>query len=403
MAQYEIPHDPLGAFCRDNHIRLEHTQNGALDGLTFAAKDVFHIAGARTGFGNPDWLRTHPVDSTSAAAVQAILGAGADMVGRTVTDELTYSLSGENYHYGTPVNSAAPDRIPGGSSSGSASAVAGRLVDFALGTDCGGSVRLPASYCGILGMRPTHGQVSVDGVIPFAPSFDVVGWFARDADVFERVGGVLLGEAASTAPARRLFLVRDAFAHVDRAIRDALRPAIDTLTDLVGHKDDLAISTDGLAAWFEVFRVVQGSEIWNNRKAWIEAVKPTIGAGIRERLEWASAIDPAGSERARTQYAAIRGYLRDLIQPGDVLCLPTSPRVAPPKGLAQDKLEIEYRTQAMCLLCIAGLGGLPQISVPFARQDNLPLGVSLIGAPGSDMLLLALAAELLERGVGSGA
>jgi len=401
VAQPKIPHDTLGAFCRDNHMALEHTSNGTLDGLTFAAKDVFHIAGARTGFGNPDWLRTHPVETATAAVVQSILGAGADMIGRTVTDELTYSLSGENVHYGTPVNSAAPDRIPGGSSSGSASAVAGGLVDFALGTDCGGSVRLPASYCGILGMRPTHGHVSVDGVIPFAPSFDVVGWFARDAEVFERVGSVLLRQAANTTKARRLFLANDAFAQVDAGIIDALRPATDVLADFFGGGEELVVSTDGLAAWFEVFRVVQGSEIWANRRVWIEETKPTIGPGIRERIEWASAIEPAAIEQAREQHAAIRDYLGGLLHPGDILCLPTSPRVAPRKGLAQDTLEIEYRTQAMRLLCIAGLGGLPQVSVPLAMQDGLPLGLSLIGAPGSDMLLLALAAQLLSRGVES--
>lgn len=185
--------DPLGAFCRDNHVALKPTSAGILDGLRFGVKDVFHIAGHRTGFGNPNWLATHPPGDHTAAAVTDILAAGADMVGKTISDELTYSLAGENAHYGTPLNTAAPDRVPGGSSSGSAAAVAGGSVDFALGTDCGGSVRLPASYCGILGIRPTHGLVSVDGVIPFAPSFDVVGWFARDADVFEQVGRVLLG------------------------------------------------------------------------------------------------------------------------------------------------------------------------------------------------------------------
>ena len=144
----------------------------------------------------------------TASTVSALLSAGADMVGRTLSDELTYSLSGENHHYGTPLNTLAPDRIPGGSSSGSAAAVAGGLVDFALGTDCGGSVRLPASYCGILGFRPTHGRVAMDGVIPFAPSFDVVGWFARDTDSFERVGSVLFDEPPVAAIPRRLFLNR---------------------------------------------------------------------------------------------------------------------------------------------------------------------------------------------------
>lgn len=394
MATQDIPNDSLGAFCRDNHVALKHTGSGALDGLTFGVKDVFHIAGTRTGFGNPDWLRTHSEETTTAATVQTVLSNGADMLGRTLSDELTYSLSGENIHYGTPINTAAPDRIPGGSSNGSAAAVAGGLVDFALGTDCGGSVRLPASYCGILGMRPTHNRITTEGVISFAPSFDVVGWFAQDAAVFERVGAVLFDAPPSTQFAKRMLLATDAFSLVDSAVSEALRPSIETLADRFETSDELQVSPDGLAAWFEVFRTIQGSEIWANRKNWIEEVRPTFGPGIRERLEWASTIDAPTLSMARAEHAEIKTYLTDLLGPDDILCVPTSPRVAPHKGMDTDKLEIEYRAQAMCLLCIAGLGGLPQVSLPLASQDGLPLGLSLIGAPGSDMMLLALAADL---------
>ncbi len=115
------------------------------------------------------------------------------MVGKAITDELTYSLNGENIHYGTPVNPKAPGRIPGGSSSGSAVAVAGELADFALGTDCGGSVRAPASFCGIYGMRPSHGRISTAGVFRLAPRFDTVGWFARDGRLLELRGPGAVG------------------------------------------------------------------------------------------------------------------------------------------------------------------------------------------------------------------
>ncbi len=387
----EIPKDPLGAFCRENHTALTHTGSGALNGLTFGTKDVLHIAGTRTGFGNPDWLRTHSEETTTAATVRNVLDAGADMLGRTLSDELTYSLSGENIHYGTPVNSAAPDRIPGGSSSGSAAAVAGNLVDFSLGTDCGGSIRLPASYCGILGMRPTHGRITTDGVIPFAPSFDVVGWFAKDASVFKRVGAVLFDEPTIQINAKRMFIASDAFSLVDSTVREALRPCVEMLADRFKSSHELQVSPDGLPAWFEVFRILQSSEIWANRKTWIEKVQPIFGPGIRERLEWASTIDAATTSKARAEHAEIKTYLKRLLGPNDILCLPTSPRVAPLKGTNLDKLEVEYRTQAMYLLCIAGLGGLPQISLPLASQNSLPLGLSLIGAPGSDMMLLTLA------------
>ena len=392
----DIPNDHLGAFCRENHVALDHTGKGILDGLKFGAKDVFDIAGIPTGFGNPDWLATHPPGVKTATIVRLMLEAGADMLGKTLTDELTYSLTGENAHYGTPLNSAAPDRVPGGSSNGSASAVAGHLVDFALGTDCGGSVRLPASYCGILGIRPTHGRVSVDGVIPFASSFDVVGWLARDPAVFEDVGGILLNEPASETLPQRLIVADDAFDLVLPDVRVAVQAGVTRLSEIVGKPEHLTVSADGLPAWFEVFRVVQGSEIWANRKDWIERIKPSIGPGVRDRLEWASSLGSAEIADANNTYAGIKKYLRELLKPGDVLCLPTSPRVAPLKSEPASTLENEYRMQAMYLLCISGLGGLPQVSLPVADVDGLPLGLSIVGSPGSDMQLLALAKQLIR-------
>ena len=227
--QWVYPQDPLGAFCRDNHTSLEAQGTGLLDGLTFAAKDVMDIVGSTTGFGQPAWLRTHEPATASAVVVDRILEEGARLVGKTVTDELSYSLTGENRHYGTPLNPLHPDRVPGGSSSGSVSAVAGSLVDFALGTDCAGSVRLPASYCGVLGMRPTHGHVPTQGIIPFAPSFDTLGWLARDAEVLRSVGSILLGKHYLSVKPRRLLIATDCFALVGPEIRDALMPSVDSL------------------------------------------------------------------------------------------------------------------------------------------------------------------------------
>ena len=195
-----IERDTVGAFCRHTHADAAGAASGPLAGLTFGAKDIYDVAGHKTGFGSPDWLRTHGPAERTAPAVQRLLDAGAHLVGKTHTDEMTYSLNGENPHYGTPVNVNAPGRIPGGSSSGSAAAVAAGLVDFALGSDTGGSVRAPASFCGIFGMRPTHGRIPLDGACPLAATFDTAGWFARDATLLERVGRVLLADSA-IAPA----------------------------------------------------------------------------------------------------------------------------------------------------------------------------------------------------------
>ena len=397
MSSKAPPHDPLGAFCVENHAALPGSGDGPLAGLTFAAKDVFDVAGSRTGFGNPAWLETHPPAMSTAPAVQRLLDAGADMVGKTLTDEITYSLSGQNAHYGTPVNSAAPGRIPGGSSSGSASAVAGRMVDFALGTDCGGSVRLPASYCGILGIRPSHGRVSLEGVAPFTWSFDVAGWFARDAAVFADVGRVLLDDQGEPPATTRLLYAQDAFSMVDGEVVKALTPAVDLASGVIGERVDITVSPDGLANWYETFRVIQAWEIWWNHAAWVEEVKPEFGPGIRERFEWASRVTEQDADAARSRRAAIVEHIRGLFGEGDVLCLPTSPRVAPPVDAPTDELENRVRAQAMSLLCIAGLAGLPQVSLPLATPDGLPLGFSLVGPWGADRRLLALAQQVMDR------
>lgn len=391
------PDDPLGSFCRENHAALSGSGSGPLAGLTFAAKDVFHIEGFRTGFGQPDWLATHEPATETARAVRQLLDAGADMRGKTLTDELAYSLTGENVHYGTPVNPRDRDRIPGGSSSGSVSAVAGGLVDFSLGTDCGGSVRLPASYCGVFGVRPSHGRVSLRGVIPFAPSFDTVGWFARDPDILRRVGQVLLEPAGETAPPRRLLFATDAFGLVDNAVAEALGRAVEALSDLIGTRAQCAMSPDGLWSWFETFRVIQAAEIWFNHGAWITAVGPKFGPGIRERVAAAAEVTDGQLAVQREKRKGIVRRLDQILSSGDVLCLPTSPRIAPAKNTPTDEIEVRYRNQAICLLCIAGLGGLPQVTLPVAELDGMPLGLSIVGARGYDLPLLVLAAKFWDR------
>ncbi|MBT6273182.1 MAG: amidase [Chromatiales bacterium] len=387
--------DPVNAFCRHTHVALDGAASGPLHGLKFAAKDVFHIAGHRTGFGQPDWLRTHPPASVTADAVTRLLDSGASMIGKTHSDELAYSLTGENVHYGTPINSRAPQRIPGGSSNGSAAAVAGGLVDFALGTDCGGSVRLPASYCGILGIRPTRDRVSLAGVIPFGPPFDVAGWFARDADTLHRVGRVLLNEHGVADMPRRALIARDGFDWIDGQVGRALQGAVAKVTEALGEQQEVVISEVGLPHWFETFRTLQAASIWANHGSWIRETRPTFGPGIKERLEWAEGVTEQDVRRAKVEHQKVCVRLDQLLGAADVLLLPTSPRVAPLKNTPVDEIEVKFRNQAMHLLCIAGLGGLPQLSLPLAELDGLPLGLSLVGRRGADMALLALARRVL--------
>lgn len=386
--------DTLGAFVRANPASLPGAGTGPLAGQSFAAKDVFDVAGTVTGFGQPDWLRSHAPATATASAVQKLLDAGASLAGRTLSDELCYSLSGENVHYGTPINLRAPERIPGGSSNGSAAATAGGLVDFALGTDCGGSVRIPASYCGLFGIRTTHGRVPDDGVIPFAPTFDVIGWFARSAAGLAAIGDVLLPVTPDRTSPGRLLTSRTLFARAEPAVRDAVTAALPALSARFAEVVDLGDAFDAADAWRVTFQTVQASEIWANHGAWITVTQPSFGPGIKERLAAASQITPESAAAARVRLMELRAIIRNLIRPGDVLALPTAPRIAPLRGSPTDDVEVAYRNQAMAMLCIAGIGGLPQVNVPLPTGAAPPIGLSLVGAVNTDEALMDLAGQL---------
>lgn len=395
LNQPTLSREASGAFCpADNQIALRGAADGPLAGLTFAAKDVFDIAGSTTGNGHPDWLRTHEPASRTAPAVQRMLDAGAELVGKTIADELCYSLTGENYHYGTPANPTDPARVPGGSSSGSASATAAGLVDFALGTDCGGSIRVPASYCGLYGMRPTHGSIPTEGVVPFAPSLDCVGWFARNPDLLARVGGLLLDDDGEAEPVTRLLLAQDAFALLEPDMRQALAAAVEQVEAAVGPATRITLSEEGLDQWSETFRTVQAGEIWASVGDWIERTKPNFGPGVSERFAAAKLLEPDAVEAAKARRRAIKARLDGLLAPGTAILMPTVPRIAPLRNLAAAEVEIAYRHAAMNLLCCAGLAGLPQVSLPLATFQDMPVGLSLLGRRGTDRALLALAQKL---------
>ena len=383
--------DPLNAFCRYDEVTIEGSATGPLLGCSFGVKDVFDIAGHRTGNGHPRWLETHPPAQRTASAVERLLAAAAHMAGKTYCDEMTYSINGENVHYGTPVNPKAPGRIPGGSSSGSASAVSGDLVDFALGTDCGGSVRIPASYCGIYGIRTTHGLVPADGVVPLAASFDTVGWFARTSSLMRRVGTVLLPSGMPFVPGR-LLIAADAFAAIDPAIAAALTPAIAEVAAAIAKTTRVKVYTADSAEWRSIFRVLQGAEIRAQHGAWIDRYRPEFGPGIRERFAWTAAITAAEVAAAMPGREAVARHMDSLLGDDAILCLPTAPGIAPRLNTPPAELEV-FRGHAFALLSIAGLARLPQISLPLGTFDGCPLGLSIMGPRGSDQGLLDWAAD----------
>ncbi|MDH3286987.1 MAG: amidase [Betaproteobacteria bacterium] len=389
-----IANDRLGAFCGHTHIEVRGAANGPLAGRTFAVKDIYDVAGQKTGFGSPDWLRTHDPAARTAPAVQALLDAGANLVGKTLSDEMAWSLTGENAHYGTPVNVNAPGRIPGGSSSGSVSVVAAGVVDFAIGSDTGGSVRLPASFCGVIGLRPTHGRIPMEGVCPLAPSFDTCGWFARDAALFEQVGRILLRDEGTAPRPRRVLLAEDAFTLAGEVVANALKPAIARVEALIGVPQAVTVADELLAQWTGYFRLLQSAEAWAQHADWVTRVNPQFGPGVKERFAWASTVDPRAVARAKMRREDITRRMAALLEGETVLVLPSAPGIAPLTESPPQVLD-DIRARALAILSIAGLARLTQVSLPLATLEGCPLGLSLIAARGNDTMLLALAKKLL--------
>lgn len=382
--------DPLGAFIPGEPLSVAGASEGPLAGFGFAAKDVFDIAGHRTGNGQPTWLETHPAADRHAAAVACLLEAGASLVGKTVCDEMCYSLSGDNAHYGAPANPAAPDRFVGGSSSGSASAVAGGFADFALGTDCGGSVRCPASFAGLLGIRPSHGRVDDAGVVPLAPSFDVVGWFARDTGLFRRVGGVLLDDHRRELAPGRALVATDAFARLPAAEASEAHSAAISLVERLGlERNDVTLAPEGLDHWFEAFRHLQALEIWANHGAWVTRQSPSLGPGVRERFAFAATLGEDDRTRWQPVREAARSRIAELLGDDGIVVLPTA-AVALRRDAGAEEID-SFRASTMGLTCAAGLSGYPQVSLPLATCHGAPMGISILGPRGSDEALLDLA------------
>ena len=368
-------------------------QDGPLAGLTAVVKDMYDIAGSRTGGGSPDWLAAQKPASRHAAAVEKILAAGATVTGKTICDEFFYSVSGVNAHYGTPPNSRAPGRIPGGSSSGSAAACGANACDFALGSDTGGSVRVPASFNGVYGLRPTHGRVDLAGAMAMAPSFDVAGWFANGPGILRRVGTVLLQGKAVREPITRLLVASDAFAQADDDVAALCREFLTRGTELLPRSVEETIAPKGFDAWREAFRVVQAKEVWETFGAFVTKAKPKLGPGIKERMDFAASVTSEQVSRSRQILAGARAHILSRLPPGTVMALPSAPSIAPPLAVTGEALE-QFRVRTMRLTCIAGLAGLPQISIPVGTVSGCPAGLSFVGWPGGDEVLLDLACRI---------
>ncbi len=381
----------FGAFVPDGMCRREATASGPLDGHTFAVKDLIDVKGCRTGGGNPDWLAQQKPASRSAPVVEQALAAGATLIGKTVTDELAFSLEGRNVHHNRLVNPVCPGRLPGGSSSGSAVAVAARLVDFALGTDTGGSVRVPANFLGLFGFRPSHGAISLEGVVRFAPSYDTIGWFARDAETLTRVGEALLS-SQNGVPITTLKLADDALKLVDPALAAELKAKAEDL----GVTETINVFAGKEAEYFECYRILQGAEIWQSLGDWITTGKPRFADDIAPRFADAAAITPAAVARCAPIRTDIQNRFERHVPQDTAIVMPITPCLPLLESVSGDALGDFYH-RALTLTSVAGHCRAPQVTLPLGRWQGCPIGLSILGARGSDRALLELAAKTAAR------
>ena len=383
--------DPLGAIVQDVPYH-PHADDGPLADLSFMAKDLFDVAGYATHAGNPDFASWRGIPAEDAWAVRALGDAGARLVAKTHTHELAYGLTGMNPHFGTPRNPHDPDRIAGGSSSGSAAAVGSGMVPFALGTDTAGSIRLPASLCGIFGFRPTHGRIPVDGLAPLAPAFDTVGALAQDAEILQRVTRVLLRSsgAPNSHGFERVVALSDAVDFSEQTGIDAVSQTADRLASL-----GLYVTESRLGMFEEirdVQRVLGGAQVWAVHEDWITQRQPRFGWDVERKLKAASELSVAEIGRAISREAELVRALDALFGDGEtVVMLPAAPGAAPQVADLEDhQRTAAFRSNVLALVTPASLGGLPTVAVPSIRVDDMPVGVQLMGPRGSDERLLHL-------------
>ncbi|CAN1266814.1 Translocon at the outer membrane of chloroplasts 64 [Linum perenne] len=384
-----------------------------LTGLTFAVSDVFDIEGFVTGCGHPDWARTHGSATQTAAVISKLVEGGATCVGKTVVDELAYSINGENKHYGTPTNPAAPAHVPGGSSSGSAVAVAAKLVDFSLGVDTVGGVRVPATFCGVIGYRPSYGALSNMGMLTVSPSLDTVGLFTNDPDILRRVGNVLLQlPFGSPRKPRQIIIADDTFERFkipfDRLaqalikstekifgrqvlkheiLEDFLFSNVPSLKKIHAKKANGEVRTSSLNVLADITQALQRYEFNDIHEEWLKSEKPVLDPVISAQLNDTAEISETEIETYRSVRNEMRAAMNSLLKDDGILVIPTTVYL-PPKLNAKEMLLEDYKTRSFSLLSLASLSGSCQVTIPMGKHGKCPTSVSFIARQGGDRLLL---------------
>ena len=359
-------------------------------GPRVAVKDNIDVAGVPTTVGCRALERTGAPAAADAACLAGLRAADARLVGKANLHELAMLPLGTNPWFGTPVNPLDADRIPGGSSSGSAVAVATGEADVALGTDTGGSVRVPAACCGVAGLKTTYGRVPVEGTWPLAPSMDTVGPLAATVEGLV-VGMQLLepGFRPAPAPARTIGRLRTAGAPgIEAAVDGALRAAGLEVVDL---------DWDGFEAGADLFSAIFFDEIWAVDHELAEAHPDAIGADCAQMLAMVDLFRPR-LEAARQQLGAWRQGLLDLFARVELLALPTVPMVPPRLDEVVGEAMVPAVIEITRHVALFNAAGVPCSAQPVPAHAGVwggrPASLQLVGPLGGEELLVATAAQV---------
>jgi amidase len=362
---------------------------------------MFAIEGHVPSYGHPRWRDTHGPSERTAPVVSRLLGAGASVAGLAKLDQIAWSIIGNAGEGVAPLNPAYPDRFTCGSSSGPASAVACGLADIGIGTDTAGSVRAPAAACGVFGLRPTHGAISADGVLPLAPPFDTVGILARELPLVARVLTVLSDRHepregnGGTGPTQRMVVPADVLDSVSHETADAVRAVAASVAEAAGCE----LAEERLAEFFgadagELFARNQARHVWDALGPWlaenVDALAPDVAARARraERLSSRPASEREADERA---WHACTEAMNARLPAGTVAVVPVLAGLPPLRTATPDELA-EFRASTFRFTVPASLTGRPELVVPFQHvASGKQIGVGLLGWPGSDAELIRVA------------
>src|SRR5215469_9376595 len=383
-----------------NSFPIVSTGEGVLSGKTVAVKDLVDYADYKVSFGLARWRDTHEASKETAPILTQLLEAGGSIAGFTKLDQLAYSLIGNVCEGPPPLNSLYSDRFTGGSSSGSAAAVEAGLADIGLGTDTAGSIRVPAASCGLFGLRPTHGAISVSGVRSLAPSFDVVGVLTADPALIGPAFSVL---SSAPVPAGNDVLevrvpTRASISFVDDETMDSMYSTADALSAVYECR---VIQCD-LSEFInpdigDLFARLQGREIWSEHSQWISENKSHLADDVRTRLERAERLSMSSDEEKAEDKAAREKYRKDFqgfYNASSILVLPVLTDLAPLRTSPADEL-LKFRTKSFQLTAPSSLTGCPQLVLPVRNESaSKVIGVGLLGQHNNEATLLRAATLL---------